>query len=236
MDIDQILTWANEQASGLRAEIVWKPRDGYGHGEYWAASDPQARGRIRARAIAALAFLERFAGRDSRWVSMAKEVYGEGGDTLGDRARTIGDVIDEWASQVRSGQSKPRTIETAGAREVASTDLMGQVRVLNEDSRVEPAAAIVLAGAALEIALRATIDQFGVAVSGRLGLSSYAAALRGADVIGKQDVKDVEQMAGLRNQAAHGQHEFLSRERAGLMEQQVNIFLRRLEDLARSLD
>ena len=41
--------------------------------------------------------------------------------------------------------------------------------------------------------------------------------------------QDVTQVAGLRNDAAHGEHDLLSRERAGLMEQQVNLFLTRLE-------
>ena len=44
-------------------------------------------------------------------------------------------------------------------------------------------------------------------------------------------MKDVEQMAGIRNEAAHGDFDALSRERAGLMEQQVNLFLARLETL-----
>jgi hypothetical protein len=41
-------------------------------------------------------------------------------------------------------------------------------------------------------------------------------------------------MSGIRNLAAHGEFDDLSRERAGLMEQQVNMFLRRLSDLLSS--
>ena len=41
----------------------------------------------------------------------------------------------------------------------------------------------------------------------------------------------MEQTSGLRNAAAHGDLEALSRERAGLMEQQVNILLRRLTEI-----
>jgi hypothetical protein len=47
-------------------------------------------------------------------------------------------------------------------------------------------------------------------------------------VLSAQDMKDVEQMAGVRNSAAHGEFDVLSHERAGLMEQQVNLFLSRL--------
>jgi len=42
-------------------------------------------------------------------------------------------------------------------------------------------------------------------------------------------------MAGLRNLAAHGEFDDLSGERAGLLEQQANIFLARLRDLSDGL-
>ena len=108
---------------------------------------------------------------------------------------------------------------------------MEQVRVLNADQNVTPAAPIVLAGAALEIALRSAVDELGLSVAGQPGINAYARALRGASVLGRQEMKDVEQMAGVRNQAAHGELDTLSPERAGLMEQQVNLFLQTLEDV-----
>ena len=59
----------------------------------------------------------------------------------------------------------------------------------------------------------------------------YARCLRTDGLLSKQDMKDLEQMAGLRNAAAHGDFDLLSPERAGLLEQQVNLFLRRLAEL-----
>ncbi|HZI75131.1 MAG TPA: hypothetical protein VFD73_14110, partial [Gemmatimonadales bacterium] len=44
-------------------------------------------------------------------------------------------------------------------------------------------------------------------------------------------MKDVTQMGGVRNSAAHGEFDELDRARAGLMEQQVNYFLGRLTGL-----
>lgn len=52
-------------------------------------------------------------------------------------------------------------------------------------------------------------------------MNTLTTALRKAKVITVQDVKELETCAGLRNQAAHGDFESLSHERAGLMEQQV---------------
>lgn len=64
----------------------------------------------------------------------------------------------------------------------------------------------------------------------RFATSDVVAALRSADPISRQEMKDVEQMAGLRNSAAHGDFDEISRERAGLMEQQVNYLLIRLTE------
>ncbi len=78
------------------------------------------------------------------------------------------------------------------------------------------------------MALRSAVEEAGLVISGRASISTYAKALRAKGILTKQDIKDVEQMAGLRNQAAHGEHDSLSTERAGLMEQQVNLFLETL--------
>lgn len=227
---EQILQWADTHVEELAREMVWIP-PGSGFGGFWKASDHEAKDRIRARATAALDFLDRFAGIDSRWRQTAHDVFSNQGDhqSMESGARAIGNVIGEWARGVRSGQVTPRVVESLGARAVASTDLLEQVRALNADRTVVPAAPIVLAGAALEIALRSAVEELGLTVEGRPSIGGYAKSLRSAEVLGRQAMKDVEQMAGLRNAAAHGEHDDLSRERAGLMEQQVNQFVAHLE-------
>ncbi|HUG07839.1 MAG TPA: hypothetical protein VMP13_02900 [Acidimicrobiia bacterium] len=228
---EQVLIWAEDLAEKLTFEMKWTQSD---YGGYWEAESPEAKARIRARATAALDFLERFAGQDSQWTRSAHSVFENKGDhqSLESGARAIGDVLTEWISRVRSGQLMPRSIESLGVREVASTDLMDQVRALNADSGVNPAAPIVLAGAALEISLRSAVEELNLdGLVGKPSIGAYARVLRSAELLNKQDMKDVEQMAGLRNAAAHGLHGELSRERAGLFEQQVNLFLRRLDEL-----
>lgn len=228
---EQILKWADGHVEELMLDMKWA-QGGLGYGSYWTASNPQAKGAIRARATSALSFLERFAGPDSRWTHDANEVFNNKGErsSMESGARAIGDIIKEWTSQVRAGQTRPRILETIGIRAVASTDLMEQVRALNADDTVTPAAPIVLAGAALEVALRSAVEEVGLSISGQPSINAYASKLRSKGILTKQDIKEVGQMAGLRNQAAHGEHDALSRERSGLMEQQVNIFLRTLED------
>lgn len=231
--IDQVLDWAEDHVKDLRKEMRWEPPEG-GFGGYWKAVDPQAKGRIGARVTAALVFLERFTGTGSRWLQSAQDVFerrGEG-QSMESGARALGDVLKEWIRMVRSGRVKPR-LESLSARAVSSTDLLEQVRSLNADRSVIPAAPIVLAGAALEIALRSATKEVGLTITRRPSIDTYAQALRGADVLNRQDIKDITQMAGLRNDAAHGEHDLLSRKRAGLMEQQVNLFLTRLDEAVR---
>ena len=228
--IEQVLEWAEGHVGDLTQDMQLA-RDNRGF-NYWRAVDLEAKSRIQARVTSAMAFLDQFTGTRSHWSKSASAVFKQSSKTnqtaIG--ARAVGDVIAEWVRMVRSGQAKPRLVEFS-VRAVASTDLLEQVRALNADNGVVPVAPIVLAGAALEIALRSAVEERGLTVEGQ-NINAYAQVLRQADVLNRQDMKDVTQMAGLRNAAAHGNLELLSRERAGLMEQQVNLFLTRLDQAA----
>jgi hypothetical protein len=111
---------------------------------------------------------------------------------------------------------------------------MEQARALREDWDVSPAAPIVLAGAALEVALRSAVEELDLPRPLKSSISAYAGSLRAAGLLSVQAVKDIEQMGGLRNAAAHGNLTGVDPERAELMERQVSSFLRRLAELIQS--
>lgn len=113
-------------------------------------------------------------------------------------------------------------------RLAAATDLMEQAQRLFEDDAVTVVAPIVVAGAALEEVLRDLVEAGELAVSGKPGLATYAQALRTGSVISPDDVKELVSLAAVRNDAAHGKTDLLSRERAGLFLDRVNLFLRQL--------
>lgn len=81
-----------------------------------------AKGRIRERATSALAFLEQFAGTGSRWTVDAHDVFNNSGETqsMESGARAVGDVLTEWASMVRSGQTQPLLPESFTVRAASS--------------------------------------------------------------------------------------------------------------------
>lgn len=200
----------------------------------WQYVDRDAEVRVRARVVAALDFLERWTGADSRWTTEASDavVSVVGSVRYMNAARTISAMLNEWASLVEDGLLQPRASTALAVRDIAADDLMGQVRQLNEDDGWAPAAAIVLAGAALELSLRSAVDQLGIEIrTDRPTIETYSNVLRTAGAIEKRDAKDLATMGGLRNLAAHGVLDDLTREHALLMEQHVNLFLPRLEKL-----
>lgn len=209
----------------------WKPSEA-GYRGYWSADDGTKLVLIRARANRCIAFLQEHAGETSQWTIAARAVLQSSGEnqSMETGARGVGEVLRQWTDEVRAGFSVPRLVDSFGARSLATTDLMEQVRTLLADLSVHPAAPIVLAGAALEIALRAAVEEIGIEGPGKPSLTSYALVLRESGVLTAQDVKDVTQIAGVRNSAAHGSFDEIGRERAGLLEQQVNILLAHLPD------
>lgn len=226
-----LIAWARKHAEELTLDMT-SVRGEMSGTHYWvAANDPDAQPRIKARAVQALDFLQRFTGEDSQWVIQGHAIWDQEGEQLASKARALGNVLRAWADQVEAGIVVVRQAEAQGARGIASTDLMEQVRLLNEDKSVSPAAPIVLAGAALEIALRSAIVELGLQLPLKHSINAFMGCLRTANVLSVQDIKEVEQVGGLRNLAAHGDFEALSRERAGLMEQQVNMLLRRVSNI-----
>jgi hypothetical protein len=229
--VDGVLKYAKHLAAELQEDMVWESSD-IDHG-WWRATDPKLGPRIAARAAGALEFLRLYAGPESFWTRRATVVYeGHGGGQSSESgARALGDLLLAWADQVEAGVSEvvgSRAWEEVG---IVSTDLMSQVRRLLKDDKMHPAASIVLCGAALEVALRAVVEAKELTLEGRPSLGSYGQLLRSSELFTAQDVKDLDQCAGMRNSAAHGEFDTLSRERAGLMEQQTNILLRTIANL-----
>ena len=231
LTIPALTSWARNYATQLEADMTFQRGD---YGWWWKAVSPAAESQIRARAYTALDFLDRFAGADSQWAVRAHAAFDQNKHSMETGARELGDVLRAWADQVEAGITPVRQVDAQGARGIASSDLMEQVRMLLDERDVHPAAPIVLAGAALEVALRSAIEELDFQRPSKSSINAYAGCLRAARLLSVQDVHDIEQMAGLRNLAAHGDTEELDSERAELMERQVSRFLRRLDDAVAS--
>jgi hypothetical protein len=117
---------------------------------------------------------------------------------------------------------------STSARQVAATDVLGQAQALLEDDDVHPAAPIVLAGAALEEALRGQVELREADVDGRPSIFTYATALRRAGVLNEADRALTDVVGKVRNAAAHGRFGDLHRDQAQLVVSQVALLLSKL--------
>lgn len=179
---------------------------------------------VRHLAVRGLEFLRAQAPR-TQFCESAEILFEKGQMGASGALEGLANILESWADHVDEGFATSLPFEVR-SRQEAATDLMEQVRQLLDDSKVHVAAPVVLAGAALEEFLRGMVSGTPSAVvKGKPGLQAYAEALKTAGVLNANDVKDVISIAALRNDAAHGDFANLSRQRAELMAQQVNLFV-----------
>ena len=231
--VDELVEYARGYAHLLEQDMRWQR--GERGGGWWTAGPDFRVQHHRFPRCGRVGVPAQYSGDDSHWTRRTTAIYEDHGDgrSAESGARAVGQFLRSWADQVEAG-----VIEVLGAQaqaEIArvNTDVMGQVRRLIEDRQTHPAAPIVLRGVALETALRATVEAHSLVLSERPSMSAYGRLLRASNLISAQDMKDIDQCGGLRNTAAHGEFDALSAERAGLLEQQTTLLLRRLGDLSR---
>lgn len=108
------------------------------------------------------------------------------------------------------------------------SDILEQAQDILRDNKLHPAAACVIIGAGLEEFLRTWVEQEKLMnTSTKKSIDSYAKILKEAELLNKQDHKDIISWAGLRNSASHGQwHEVEDKNKVELMLQGVNLFMR----------
>lgn len=169
-------------------------------------------------------FLRVYAGPKSAFASQAAKVEGHRDYEL----QALHSILESFAEFVGAGLAQGVSPEVRAQIDVVS-DILGQAYLLLENPKVHSAAPIVLIGASLEEFLRTWTEREILALgNAKPGLDAYAKLLREADLITKQDIKDITSWSGLRNHAAHGEWDLVqNREQANLMLQGVNLFMRR---------
>lgn len=137
-------------------------------------------------------------------------------------------TMESYISFVTAGLYAEISPERKAQLDVVS-DLLEQCNNLLENDKVHPAAPAVLIGATLEEFLRNWVESKDIPFAGKkAGLDSYCKLLREAELISKQDAKDITSWTGIRNHAAHGEWEEVSdRNRIRLMLEGVNLFMRK---------
>ena len=207
MDTEEVI----RQAESLRARL--RPYERPDHdGNYGQAAQAQV-----------CEFLRNYANPKSAFLKQAEAAHG----MLAYLVATLDSIVESFIEYLHAGLATGVSPERRAQLEVVS-DLLGQANSLLEDARYHPAAAAILIGACLEEFLRTWVEAESLSIgNSKPGIDAYSKTLRAADLLSKQDAKDITSWAGVRNHAAHGQWDEVSdRNRIRLMLEGVNLFMR----------
>jgi hypothetical protein len=172
-------------------------------------------------------FLRTYAGPKSSFL-LAVLQYDPRSYSHDSAAEYTRDILQAYADYLETGLGSSVSPERQAQLDVVS-DFLGMAEVLLENKAVHPAAPAVLIGATLEEFLRTWCEADGLPLGNRKpGMESYSQLLRDADLLTKQDGKDITAWAGVRNHAAHGEwEEVADKSRVRLMLEGVNLFMRK---------
>jgi len=170
-------------------------------------------------------FLRAYAGPKSPFLAEAGAARTARADSY--RVGLLAVVLDSFIEYLQSGLHSGLSPERTAQIDVVS-DILDQANSLLEKKDCHPAAAAVLVGASLEEFLQNWVEAEGLSIgNSKPGIDAYCKSLRSAELIQKQDVKDVTAWAGIRNDAAHGKWDQVSdRAWIRLMLEGVNLFMR----------
>lgn len=108
------------------------------------------------------------------------------------------------------------------------SDFLAQAQSFLENSEIHPAGPAMIVGACLEEFLRNWVEEENLQMPVKPTIDTLSSALRSAELIEKQDVKDITSWGGIRNDAAHGHWENVKDpEKIKLMLLGINLFMRK---------
>jgi len=171
-------------------------------------------------------FLRHYAGAKSEFVTGLNRAENYG--YTADHAKVAAGIIEAFISSVSSGLITGISPERKAQIDVVS-DYLEQAINLLDDKNVHAAVPAVIIGASLEEFLRNWVEFENLSLGNRKpGIDTYITVLRAAELITKQDVKDVTSWAGVRNHAAHGEWDKVeNKEYVRLVLEGVNLFMRK---------
>jgi hypothetical protein len=174
----------------------------------------------------ALEFLRVYAGGKSAFYKQLSKVDQGWSDEY--VKEYVYNSLEAFIRYVESGLIEGISIERKAQIDVVS-DFLDQANALLSSKDVHPAAPTVIIGAALEEFLRNWVEEAGLKLEGKKpSLDSYSKILKEAELVTKQDSKDITSWGGLRNHAAHGEWDEVSdRNRISIMLEGVNLFMRK---------
>jgi hypothetical protein len=132
-------------------------------------------------------FLRLYAGPKSAFYKAATEVDGWGKQ----QGTTLAAVLDNFVAFLRAGLHAAVSPERRAQLDIVS-DFLAQAHSLLGEKGIHPAGPAMLSGAALEEFLRTWAEAEDLSLGSRKpSIDAYATTLREAELIDKQDTKDI---------------------------------------------
>jgi hypothetical protein len=138
-------------------------------------------------------FLRTYAGPKSSFLKEAEAAAGFADYII----PTLTGILDSYIEYLIAGIAGGRPPERRAQLDVVS-DVLTQAQAMLDDNSIHPAAPAVVIGASLEEFLRTWVEASSLSIgSAKPSIDAYAKALRAADYISKQDMKDISSWAGV---------------------------------------
>jgi hypothetical protein len=143
----------------------------------------------------------------------------------------VQECLAAFIQYVEAGLHRAITPEREAELELMS-DYLSLAQNFLSDNKIHAATAVMVIGATLEEFLRTWVEKDALTLEGKLGLKTYADALKKADMISRQEYRDIENWGGRRNHAAHGEWDEVSDKREiRIMLEGVNLFMQKHRDV-----
>lgn len=178
--------------------------------------------------VQTIELVRNFGGRGNAFLSQLLKIDTENEFDIKKNQETLSATLDGFHAYLKNGLLGEVSPEQQARTDVVS-DFLDMAQNLLESKDVHPAAPAVLIGATIEELLRNWVEKEGLSLGHRKpGIENYSQILREADLITKQDGKDITSWAGIRNHAAHGEWDEVSdKNRIKIMLEGVNLFMRK---------
>ncbi len=136
--------------------------------------------------------------------------------------------LSAYINYIKNGLNVGISIERKAQLDIVS-DLLDQANALLNNEKMHPAAPIIIIGSSLEEFLRIWVEEASLSLdSQKPSIKAYGNVLKEANLISKQDIRDITSWIALIYHAAVGDwDEFSDKSRVSLMLDGVNLFMRK---------
>lgn len=194
----------------------------------YPTGDDRADERANSFYLLSLQFVRNYIGKDTEFYNSLLNYYKRYSDNSHNKKVEASSVLDSIKSYLKLNLELGKSQSYSVKIDIIS-DFLNQSIHLASDKKYHPAASAILLGASLEEFLKQLCEQNDIDLSEiKKTIDPISQKLYKENIISKQDYKDINSWAGLRNDATHGNFDEVNdRKRVLNAIEGVNLFMRK---------